>query len=365
MEKLNIWIKQHLLFVIATTLALVSVVFGHFDLSYIKYDVIVSLFGLMLVLAMFQSSGLLRWASIKLIDWSGNSRVIVQSMVLMSFFGSFLLSNDIAVLTLLPIYLNILRHLPAFKGRILGAALIVVAANLGGVFFPFSNPQNLIIYSTYPVDFVTFMWWTLPLMIAGFVLVMATTYFVEKRLAHTEVDNNPVDQSIVIQASVGMVLMVVAIFGLTNLFWTVAFIVAYVLLTKWRYLLQVDYLLLLTFAAFFIFVGNITDLSVVQSWLSANIASQEMAYTTGLLASQVFSNVPTTILVSPFTDQAHSLLMGVNIGGLGTMVASLANLIGFTIIRNALTMDSRTYFKIFTVINVVFLCILGLLFFPW
>lgn len=365
MKKLNIWIKQHLLFVIATTLALVSVVFGRFDFTYIKYDVLVSLFGLMVVLALFQASGLLRWASIKLIDWSSNSQVIVQSMVLSSFFGSFLLSNDIAVLTLLPIYLNILRHLPKFKGRILGAALIVVAANLGGVFFPFSNPQNLIIYSAYQVDFVTFMWWTLPLMVAGFILLMATTFFVEKKVAHTEVKEESVDRSVVIQASIGMILMVIAIFGLLNIFWTVAFITAYVVLTNWRYLLQVDYLLLLTFAAFFILVGNITDLSLVQSWLSANISSEGMAYLTGLVASQAFSNVPTTILVSPFTDQAYSLLMGVNIGGLGTMVASLANLIGFTIISNAMSMNAKAYFKVFTIINVIFIAILVLLFFPW
>lgn len=365
MNKIKIWVRQNMLFVIAASLAMISVVFGRFDFTYIKYDVLVSLFGLMIVLAFFQTSGLLRWASIKLIDWSSNSRVIVQSMVLSSFLGSFLLSNDIAVLTLLPIYLNILRHLPKFKGRVLGAALIVVAANLGGVFFPFSNPQNLIIYSTYPVDFMTFMWWTLPLMVAGFILVMVTTFFVEKKIAHTEVEGNAVDRSIVIQASVGMVLMVIAIFGLLNIFWTVAFITAYVILTNWRYFLQVDYLLLLTFASFFIFVGNITDLSVVQSWLSHNISSKAMAYLTGLVASQAFSNVPTTILVSPFTDQAHSLLMGVNIGGLGTMVASLANLIGFTIIRNNMTMDSRAYFRIFTTINVIFLAILGLIFFPW
>ncbi|MER1991955.1 MAG: hypothetical protein ABS864_05810, partial [Aerococcus urinaeequi] len=220
-------------------------------------------------------------------------------------------------------------------------------------------------YSTYPVDFVSFMWWTLPLMVAGFILVMVATFFVEKRAAHTQVEGNAVDRSIVIQASIGMVLMVTAIFGLFNIFWTVAFIVAYVLLTNWRYLLQVDYLLLLTFASFFVLVGNITDLTLVQTWLAANISSKAMAYLTGLLASQVFSNVPTTILVSPFTDQAHSLLMGVNIGGLGTMVASLANLIGFTIIRNAMSMDSRAYFKIFTIINVIFVLILGLLFFPW
>lgn len=365
MYKINIWVRQNLLFVIAASLAIIAVIFGQFDPTYIKYDVLVSLFGLMIVLAFFQTSGLLRWASIKLIDWSGNSRVIVQSMVLASFFGSFLLSNDIAVLTLLPIYLNILRHLPAFKGRVLGAALIVVAANLGGVFFPFSNPQNLIIYSTYPVDFVSFMWWTLPLVVAGFILVMVATFFVEKRAAHTQVEGNAVDRSIVIQASIGMVLMVIAIFGLFNIYWTVAFIVAYVLMTNWRYLLQVDYLLLLTFASFFVLVGNITDLTLVQTWLAANISSKTMAYLTGLLASQVFSNVPTTILVSPFTDQAHSLLMGVNIGGLGTMVASLANLIGFTIIRNAMSMDSRAYFKIFTIINVIFILILALLFFPW
>src|SRR5699024_11615824 len=98
MHKINIWVRQNLLFVIAASLATIAVIFGQFDPTYIKYDVFVSLFGLMVVLAFFQTSGLLRWAPIKLIDWSGHGRVIVHSMVLASVFGSFLLSTDPAVL---------------------------------------------------------------------------------------------------------------------------------------------------------------------------------------------------------------------------------------------------------------------------
>src|SRR5699024_7868957 len=122
---------------------------------------------------------------------------------------------------------------------------------------------NLIIYSTYPGGLVSFMWWTLPLVVVGFILVMAATFFVGKRAGHARVEGNAVDRSIVIQASIGMVLMVIAIFGFCNIYWTMPFIVVYVLLTDWRYLLQVDYLLLLSFASFFVLVGNITDVTVV------------------------------------------------------------------------------------------------------
>lgn len=365
MNKVVIWVQQNLLFVIASSLAVVSVVLGRFEWTFIKYDVLASLFGLMIVLGLFKGSGLLRRASIKLIDWSKNTRILVQSMTLISFLGSFLLSNDIAVLTLLPIYLHILSHLPKFKGQVLGAVLIVVAANLGGVFFPFSNPQNLIIYSHYPVGFATFMLWTLPLMVAGFVLVFLPTIFVEKQAAHANLKANPVDQKLVIEGAIGMVIMVLAIFGLLNVYLTAVFVGFYVLLTKWQFLKEVDYLLLLTFASFFILVGNITDLPLVQNWMTANVGSPKMSYLTGIFASQVISNVPTTILVSPFTQEAHALLLGVNIGGLGTMVASLANLIGMSIIRASMTMRSKSYIKQFSIVNFAILIVLTILFFPW
>lgn len=365
MAQLKQWGKENLLFVVAFSLAIISSIFGQFDITFINFNVIVTLFGLMLVLGLFEESGALKQATVILVERSRNTRRLVQALVLISFLASFLLSNDIAVLTLLPIYLMILGHLPNFKGQTLGAVLIVIAANLGGVFFPFSNPQNLTIYNEYQLGFFQLIKWTAPLMVAGLILVFIPTFFIEKRAADTMLNDQPLDKKLILYGTIGMIVMVLAVFGLLNVYGAVLATSIGVLLIGPKYFKHVDYLLLLTFASFFIFVGNIAQLPAVQSLLTTYINTPVATYLAGIGFSQLISNVPTTILLTPFTDYAHELLLGVNIGGLGTLQASLANLIAFNIIRPNEAMDTRHYLKRFLFVNFAILLVLAVLFFPF
>ncbi|AMB98747.1 hypothetical protein AWM75_01485 [Aerococcus urinaehominis] len=365
MEQLILFIRKHSMVILSLSLALLSVIVGRFDWRFINYGVIVTLFGLMLVLGIFAESGLLKQASIFLVTKSANSRRLVQALILVAFLGSFLLPNDIAVLTLLPIYLQLLGYLPRFKGRVLSAALIVVAANLGGVFFPFSNPQNLVIYSHYGINFFEFMMWTLPLMLAGLFGVMVLSLLVAKAPISTQLSSQPVNYRLVIWASIGMLIMVAAVFGLINVYWASLGIAVFVLLFRPHFLRHVDYLLLLTFASFFIVVGNLSELTVVQDWLASNVNQKQTTYLAGVGLSQVISNVPTSILIAPFTEWPRQLLLGVNIGGLGSLVASLANLIGYNIIKPSLAIKTNHYLKVFLLVNLLLLVFLTLLFYPY
>ncbi|MBS5819839.1 MAG: hypothetical protein KIC85_01585, partial [Enterococcus gilvus] len=132
----NYFITNRLMSV-SLLLAIISCLIGRFSAGFIDYKVIFSLFGLMLLIQGFEQVGVLRFVAQKLLHYSKNTRQLVQLMILLSLVGSMFLTNDVAILTLLPIYFKLLSVLPKFKGRLLGSVLIIVAANLGSSFFPF------------------------------------------------------------------------------------------------------------------------------------------------------------------------------------------------------------------------------------
>lgn len=363
MTKVLEWMKTNPFFIVAGLLAIVSVLLGDFSWSYINFQLLVTLFGLMLVLGLFSASGGLNYASFRLLAWANNSRDLIQALILLSFLASFLLSNDVAVLTLLPLYLNVLYYLPKFNGQVLGAVLIVLAANLGGVFFPFSNPQNLLIYQTFQPSFIDFITWTGPLMLVGLILLGLASFKVDKLAITKQKKTATVSWSLAAYASLGMGLMVLAIFGVLNVYWTAGAISLAVFIFGRKYFLQVDYMLLLTFACFFIIVGNLSRIFWLRELLATYASQLSISYWASLLLSQIFSNVPTTILLLPFSQDYPALLLGVNIGGLGTLLASMANLLGFNIVRSFVSMDTRAYLRIFLKVNFSFLIILSIIFY--
>ena len=146
MKKVLNYFKNNKLLSFSFLLAIISCLIGRFSIGDIDFKVILTLFGLMLLIQGFEEIGFLRFVAQKLMHYSKDSRQLVQLMIILALIGSMFLTNDVAILTLLPIYLKILQILPQFKGRFLGAVLIIVAANLGSSFFPFGNPQNLYLY---------------------------------------------------------------------------------------------------------------------------------------------------------------------------------------------------------------------------
>ena len=121
---------------------------------------------------------------------------------------------------------------------------------------------------------------------------------------------------------------------------------------------KADYFLLLTFVFFFLFIGNVQNIPAVSDLLHKLIRDRELG--AGILLSQCISNVPAAILLSGFTDQVIPLLYGVNIGGLGTLIASLASLISYRFYVGTENAHTGRYMKVFTLYNVIFLVILAL-----
>lgn len=118
---------------------------------------------------------------------------------------------------------------------------------------------------------------------------------------------------------------------------------------------QVDYSLLITFIGFFIFVGNISTMDVVKNFMEGILNSPKSTFLASVLSSQVISNVPATMLLSGFTNHFKELLLGVNIGGMGTLIASLASVISYKIYTSEFGNDN--YMKSFTFYNILGLII--------
>lgn len=358
LKKIGKKLYNNKLLFVTSILALISIILGRFDHSFIDFDVILTLFGMMVVIAVFDKSNILKNIAAKLVDYSANTRRLLQIIIGFSFVSSFVLSNDVTVLTILPLYLTMMSYLPEFKGRILGAALIPIAANMGGIFFPFSNPQNLIIYETFDIDIWSFISVTGPIMIVGLILVMATTRFIGKKKCKTSGKKSQVDKSLVIQGSVGMAIMVLCVFNVIRLEIGLAIVLLFTLIKNPKILKRVDYPLLLTFIGFFIITGNLGEIRQVQVFVEKYFSHKLASYLAGIGLSQMISNVPTTMLLISFVDSARTLLMGVNIGGLGTILASLTNLIAYGLYAEKKPSEAKKFLKIFFLANFSILIIM-------
>ncbi|WP_430605060.1 SLC13 family permease [Enterococcus sp. DIV0840] len=161
-------------------MAIISCYFGTFSLNSIDFKVIFCLFGLMFFVKNIEKLGILNYFAEKMIDFSATSRSLIRNIVLLSFFSSMILTNDVAILTLMPIYLTIIKKFPAMENKIAGAVLLIVAANLGSSFFPFGNPQNLFLFSYFSLSTATFFEWSLILLLFS-ILVLLISFLLLKK----------------------------------------------------------------------------------------------------------------------------------------------------------------------------------------
>lgn len=355
-------VKNNRLLSVSLILAIISCLIGRFSAAFIDYKVIFSLFGLMLLIQGFEQVGLLRFVAQKLLHYSKNSRQLVQLMILLSLVGSMFLTNDVAILTLLPIYFKLLSVLPKFKGRLLGSVLIIVAANLGSSFFPFGNPQNLYLYDYYQVPLGQFLsWMSLVLLFSFFSLFLLTLLVAKESLKEIELKENQFDRRETYLLIGLMLVMILVVLNVLPYQWVIPVIALIVWVYRRELFSKVDYGLLLTFVCFFIIVGNIGDAEFIKRFLQA--LSGKQIYLAGLGLSQVISNVPAAFLIAPFTSNQQAVILGVNIGGLGTLLASLANLIGYNLFRLYYPNETKKFLGLFSVVNFGLLLFLGTIFY--
>lgn len=356
------FLKTETVLVAALVAALISAFFVRPSakyLDYIDYKVLLCLFCLMIVVAGFKKIHAFEAAAVFVAQKSKDLRQLSLGIILLTYFLAMLMTNDVALITLVPFTLIVLDKINENGYAILIIVLQTIAANIGSSLTPIGNPQNLYLFSRYKLSLGEFTLILLPVVILGGILLILSTLFIEKKpiSAMNAILENTLDKRNLLFFSLLFILSVLAVFNILPILWATAFLMVCVLILDRKLIGEVDYSLLLTFIGFFIFVGNMSEMEAVKHFLSGMLKKGE--FLISVLTSQIISNVPAAVLLSGFTGKYKDLLLGVNVGGMGTLIASLASVISYKFYIKAHEKSARRYLKIFTCFNVVFLIILS------
>ena len=360
MEKIRKFIKAQPVLVISFILAVVTMFIVPPDREYIGYcnrTVLIELFALMAAVAGLRSIGLFDTATRIILQKAGTIRRLGAVMILICFFSAMLVTNDVALITFVPLTLLIYSNIRDDKSLILTIVLESAAANLGSMMTPVGNPQNLFLYDKYGLTAMTFVKTMLPVGALGLAAVMAMTLFLPKEKC--EAPERTEGKLPIIKAAVYtgvFALCIAAVFRLVPDWVCLIAAIAAAVICDIKLLAKVDYVLLITFVCFFVFVGNIARVEAVSSFFSSILIDRELIV--GALLSQFISNVPAAVMLAEFTPNGTQLLLGVDIGGFGTIIASMASLIAFQIYRGSDRAKTAKYMGIFTLVNVVLLILL-------
>lgn len=377
-DRITAFIKRETVLCVALLLAAVSMFFVPPDrayLGYIDFRTLAILFSLMSVMAGLQKIGVFRWIARRLLGSVKGGRSLVLTLVLLCFFSSMLITNDVALITFVPFTFTVLDLLgEAQKKRLLLPVVVMqtIAANLGSMLTPVGNPQNLYLYGKAGFSAGGFLALMLPytalslVLLTGWGLIQGSASPVDlslgTALAQEEYSADRDRKTVIYQLMTYLILFMLCLFTVGHILpWQAVFLVVLlvVFVADRQVLARVDYSLLLTFAGFFIFIGNVGRMPAFCDFLQKVIAGREIG--TSIVASQIISNVPAALLLSGFTDDYAGLVIGTNLGGLGTLIASMASLISYKYVAKEAGGRKGAYILLFTVANLGFLAALILL----
>lgn len=348
------FLKKECVLVIAVTLAILSSFISIPKLSYIDFKVLILLFNLMVVVAAFKELKFLDSIAIGLLKKCNTYTSISLALVFITFISSMIVTNDVTLITFVPLSIVIAR-----KANINVLKIVIfqtLAANLGSSFTPMGNPQNLFIYSFYNLSPIDFFKITLPIVILAVLFLVLLVFKDKKMNLSLDLEDVKIDNKRDVYLFGGLFLIILlSVFHVIDYKVTFLITIVMVLILNKKLFSQVDYSLLITFIGFFIFVGNISTMDVVKNFMEGILNSPKSTFLASVLSSQVISNVPATMLLSGFTDHFKELLLGVNIGGMGTLIASLASVISYKIYASEFGNDN--YMKSFTFYNILGLII--------
>lgn len=355
------FIKNEKVLVIAAAMALFSILLVPISadyISYIDWQVLALLFCLMAVVAGFQESGVFDWISSWLCNKAENTREIGLVLVMLCFFSSMLITNDVALITFVPFAILIISMTEQTKWMAYIIVLQTIAANLGSMVTPVGNPQNLYLYACYEMQMGEFFATTLPAAALSFLLLILFCMRIPTHsLQQHKTNYHPRMKRPILFLS-GLLFLCCLGTVFRQIAWqaTLVLVVTLYCFLQRSLLRKVDYSLLATFLCFFIFTGNIGQIPLVQESLQRLMAGHELWVSA--LCSQMISNVPAAVLLSGFTEQGRLLLLGCDIGGLGTPIASLASLISYKAYCRYPAAEQGKYMKLFLKLNVFFLIVL-------
>lgn len=362
-------IKKEVVLCISLLLALISMAFVPLDnqyISYIDFHTLTILLSLMLVMAGLRNLGIFSMIGSWMLKKTSNVRSLAIVLVLLCFVFSMVITNDVALITFVPFTIEVLvmAGLENYLIRII--VLQTIASNLGSMITPIGNPQNLYLFSLSGMSLSSFISLMLPYTLLSFILLFATcVILIDRKVVAVKVQSLPT--LTVTEKRKSFVYLLLFLFALTSVTHIIsvyivgAVILVLVFLMDCRMLRKPDYALLLTFIFLFVFIGNMKRIPEINLWLHSVIHGHELL--TSILASQVISNVPAAILLSGFTDNIGALVVGTNLGGLGTIIASMASLISFKYYGKTEGKKNGAYLFVFTLLNLILLGLLLVLYY--
>lgn len=374
-NKIIEFVKKETVLTAAMVLAVLSAVMIPLDTEYIGYidfRTLAILFCLMTVMAGLQKLGIFRRVARILLQHTHNVIALAEILVLLCFFFSMLITNDVALITFVPFTFTVLHLSGEDAVRKLAVPVVVlqtIAANLGSMLTPIGNPQNLYLYGKIQMSPIAFIRLMLPYSTVSLFLLLICTVVAAK---HSDIAVRDVAGALQAedagQETAGwrrylsvfyLILFLLCLLTVAHVIpypVTLGIVVLGVGILDRTTIGKVDYSLLLTFVGFFIFIGNIGRMPAFCSFLQKIIEGKEVM--TAVVASQVISNVPAALLLSGFTENVEALIVGTNLGGLGTLIASMASLISYKQVASQIPGEKKRYFGWFTVVNVGFLFLL-------
>ena len=377
-------LKNEVVLVVATILAIASSFLIHPDqqyLEYVDFRTLGLLFCLMAVMGGFQRLGLFRQIAEGLLRRVGRNSVrVVLVLVLLAYFFSMLITNDVGLITFVPFTFTVLELLGTQERNRLIIPVVVLetlGANLGSMLTPIGNPQNLYLYGKAGLSVGSFLLLMLPYTALAGALLLIWCVIIGKggrkaddeRESKADEEINPLAEkrpapyqndkrkmALLVLYGVLFVLSLLTVANVVSYLVTLGVTLASILLFDRRTFGKVDYFLLLTFIAFFVFIGNMGRIPAFSNFLASIVVGREVPV--AILASQAISNVPAALLLSGFSDNYRELIIGVNLGGMGTLIASMASLISYKYVAKLIPDKKGRYFGCFTMMGCLFLAIL-------
>ncbi|MDE5967173.1 MAG: anion permease [Lachnospiraceae bacterium] len=359
--KIISFVKKETILCISLLLAVISAFFVHPDneyMNYVDWHTLMLLFSLMAVMAGLQRLGVFRKIGIMLLSHTKNTRQLALILVFLPFFFSMLITNDVALITFVPFAIIVLKLADSENMLVPVVILQTVAANLGSMLTPMGNPQNLYLFSQSQMSLAAFLKLMLPYTVtAALCLLIVILFFKKKGIDMIDMENNSnISRLLFFMYLILFFLCLLCVLDIIDVKVVTAIIIIFLLVFERKIFTSIDYSLLGTFIGFFIFIGNMGRLPQFHNFIENLIIGNEAPVS--ILSSQVISNVPSALLLSGFTDNWNALIVGTNLGGLGTLIASMASLISYKQIARNYPGKRISYLIWFTITNIIMLCIL-------
>ncbi len=359
-EKVLNFVKKEIVLIIALILAIISCFIIPPDreyFSYFEWNTLICLFCMLIVVAGLKNTNFFELVSKKLISIFHTRRAVILALVFGTFIFDLIVANDMSLITFLPLTYLVLHNTKNDKYLAFVFIMQTIAANMGGMITPYGNPQNLYLYSYFninPAEFISILLGQF--FVVAILLFICCCFIKNESLEIKNNENIEIDKQKLVVYIVLFILVILSIFRVFPSIVALGIVIMSIILIDIERFKYVDYALILTFMAFFVFSSNLARIDFIVNFIT-NLVNRNTLLA-GIISCQFISNVPSAILLSKFTTNYRDLLIAVNVGSLGILISSLASLITLKEFLKHQPRNFLKYLGLFTLFNTLFLTII-------